>query len=111
MINITVIKYFESHITIEPVFDEKLIEVEQIAKRHGFKVANLLMQKRVDDTPIRSKHDTFMTGHSHNVDDLMQRTSDAIIDLKDNQFKVWRYKIESALIDSKINDEYNLLSI
>lgn len=39
--------YYESHITIEPVFDDKLELASNIAIKYKFKVASLLMQKRI----------------------------------------------------------------
>ncbi len=71
--------YYESHVTIEPVFGWELESIEEIAKKHKFKVAKLLMQKRDEDTPERSKYDTFMTGHSISQDDLENRM-EALID-------------------------------
>jgi hypothetical protein len=101
--------YFESHVTIEPIFDEQLKIAEEIAKKYNFKIANLLMQKREEDSPERSKYDTFLTGHSQDQYELSIRTIQVITELKSSNFKVWRYKIESAIIDSRIEDEFNLL--
>jgi hypothetical protein len=105
--------YYESHVTIEPVFDEQLDNATTIAIRHNFKIANLLMQKREADAPERSKHDTFMTGHSPTtvggLDDINIRTMELIADLKSNGFKVWRYKIEHAIIDSRNVDIWELI--
>lgn len=101
--------YFESHITIEPVFDDALAKATELAKLEGFKIANLLMQKREIDTPERSKHDTFMTGHSQSFGDLRERTIRLVNLLKVNDFKVWRYKIEDVPIDSRKHDAFGLL--
>lgn len=101
--------YYEAHVTIEPVFDTDLLFATELAKAHGFKIANLLMQKRVEDTPERSKHDTFMTGHSKDGTDLLTRMLALIEDLNSSGMKVWRYKIEIVALDSRINDKYNLL--
>lgn len=105
--------YYESHVTIEPVFDTRLENATQLAIKHGFKIANLLMQKREADTPERSKHDTFMTGHSkaneQGLLDITNRTLSLIADLKMEGFTVWRYKIERAIVDSRTNDLWNLL--
>lgn len=101
--------YLECHITIEPVFNERLEQASQIALDHKFKIANLLMQKREHDQPERSKHDTFMTSHSQDLDDMKIRMINLIDHLKQYGFKVWRYKIEDVIIDSKIIDELELL--
>lgn len=102
--------YFEAHITIEPVFDDRLEQARQIASAHGFKVADLLMKKREADTEVRSKNDTFMTGHSKSDTDLGIRMGKLILALKRESFKVWRYKLEDTVFDSRIKDVLNLLS-
>lgn len=105
--------YYESHVTIEPVFDDRLEEATKIALNHGFKIANLLMQKREADQPERSKHDTFMTRHAPStIDgllDIKSRTCMLVVDLQANGFKVWRYKLERAIFDSRIEDTWELL--
>ena len=47
--------YLECHVTFEPVFGDDLARLSGIAERNGFKVADLLMQKRLTDTAERSK--------------------------------------------------------
>lgn len=37
--------YYESHITIEPVFEEKLEQVKDIAATYNFRVAKLFNEK------------------------------------------------------------------
>lgn len=101
--------YFESHVTIEPVFDEKLEVVSALAKKHGFRVANLLMKKRSEATEERSDKDTFMTTSSKYFDDISTRTRDLVWQLQKEGFKVWRYKIEDTVLDSKISDVYGLI--
>lgn len=102
--------YFESHITIEPVFDDRLELASKIAENHKFRIASLLMQKRKDDFPERSKHDTFMTGRNVNYDTLKENMSNLIVELKNNNFVVWRYKIEDVKLDSNFSDSLGLLS-
>lgn len=101
--------YYESHVTIEPAFDARFEQLKFICRNHGFKVADLLMQKRSEDKPERSRFDTFCTSRSNDVYDLEQRMLDLIAACKAAAFKVWRYKIEIAIIDSKVNDVHNLL--
>lgn len=96
---------YECHVTIEPVFDARLELASNIAEKCSFKVANLLMQKRSLDTPERSKNDTFMTSHSESKDVLISRMTQLIIALHIAGFKVWRYKIEEILIDSKFQGD------
>lgn len=85
---------YECHITIEPVFDDRLEQAKTIAAAYGFKVADLMIKRREQSSAERSEYDTFMTGH--HVSYLMIRVKmNAIINkLKDGGFSVWRYKIE-----------------
>lgn len=107
--NITTELYFESHITIEPVFDSDRVRVAEIMRPFKFKLADLLMKKRSEDTEVRSKNDTFTTGHSKDFEDLRNRTVLAVKELQKSGYKVWRYKIENTIIDSKFEDVEGLL--
>lgn len=95
-------KYFESHITIEPVFDSNLVVFEAIAATEGFRVAKLLMQKERTSTPERSDKDSFCTGHSGDYDDLDTRMCRLITRLIERGFKIYRWKIEAVMLDHHI---------
>jgi hypothetical protein len=101
--------YLEAHITIEPVFDERRELATEVAGRFNFKLAELLMKKRAEDTEERSAKDTFMTGHSKSKNDLSLRVQHLVRALQAHGFKVWRYKVEDTLVDSRTNDEWNLI--
>lgn len=110
--------YFECHITIEPVFDDEFFDgvtvskleiVRILAKDRGFRVADLLMQKRTDDTEARSKHDTFCTGRSKVYGDILHRMTELCRALKIAGFKVWRAKIEDTIYDTKYSDSLGIL--
>lgn len=94
--------YYEAHITIEPVFDETLKTVSNICRKHSFHIADLLMQKRKEDKPERSKYDTFATTRGVYYDDIVSRTQSCVNELLDNGFSVWRYKIEDTMLDIKL---------
>lgn len=96
--------YYECHVTIEPVFDERLEEAGQLAKFYGFRIASLLMQKRKDDTPERSKYDTFMTAHDKTFGPLMDRARQLAAALMVAGFRVHRVKIEDTVFDTKHGD-------
>jgi hypothetical protein len=102
-------KLYECHVTIEPVFDDQLSIAKVIASKHGFRIADLLMKKRTQDTPERSANDTFMTGYNTDYDAMVSSMRGLIIDLQSVQFKVWRYKIEDIILDSRTQDTLNLL--
>jgi hypothetical protein len=101
--------YYEAHVTIEPVFDKDLTFVKAFASTHHFKLADLLMKKREVDTEERSSKDTFMTSHSKNLEEITERTKSVVKGLVASGFKVWRYKIEDTVLDSRIEDELHLL--
>lgn len=44
-------RYYECHITIEPVFDDRLSALKMIAGFFDFKVADLLMYKKAITDP------------------------------------------------------------
>lgn len=96
--------YYESHVTIEPVFDERLIKFVEICASYKFLVANLLMQKRKEETPEKSKYDSFCTGRDSSFPELEHRMMGLLTSLKKEGFKIYRYKIESAVLDSRYND-------
>lgn len=102
--------YYEAHITIEPIPEDKQQEVRDIAKLYGFKLATLLMKKRDMDTPERSMYDTFMTAHHQSEATLQLRISGLCQMLKVLGYKVWRYKIEDVVLDSRVEDTLELLS-
>jgi len=102
--------YLEAHITIAPVTDPVVREyLSNLAKAFKFKLAHLVMIKdKGPDKP--SERDTFMTGHSKNIDDLAARSKGLVTILRECDFKVWRYKIESCVIDSRNQgDIWNVL--
>lgn len=95
--------YYECHVTIEPVFDERLESFNNVCQRHGFRVAKLLMKTREVDKFERSPYDSFCTSRSSSFDEMKQRMIALINDLIEHDFKVWRYKIEDTLLDSRFD--------
>lgn len=97
--------YFEAHVTIEPVFDERLEEFKRVARAYGFVVADLFIQKKRLDTPERSNKDTFCTGRSKNLESILSDTKCLVADLKELNLEVWRWKIEDILVDVRLKDK------
>lgn len=100
-------RYFECHITIEPVFGEELEVFKEICKKFNFKVANLLMQKDRKATPERSDKDTFCTGHGKDYDVIHKRMMGLVGAIQTAGYQVWRYKIEDVLLDVKLHRTYD----
>lgn len=96
--------YYEAHVTVEPVFDDKLERFKTICHDYKFHVASLLMQKRKEDTEERSKNDSFCTGRGISFTDIETRMYELVRRLQKEGFIVWRYKIESTLLDSRYDD-------
>lgn len=96
--------YYEAHVTIEPIFGKRLDEFRAVCAEFGFHVATLLMQKRKKDSPKRSKNDSFCTGRSISYSDMETRMLRLVAALQAHGFQVWRYKIESTLLDSRYDD-------
>lgn len=101
--------YFEAHVTIEPVFGERLKTLKAISEEHGFKVATLLMKKEAEDSSEPSRTDTFTTGRSASLKELTMNTQSLVKCLQSVGFQVWRYKIESTIVDSKYDDKFGRL--
>lgn len=91
--------YYESHITIDPLKPENQEAAANIAENHGFRIAKFVMNDR----------DSFMTSRSPQRHVLEAFTHQCVQALQDSGIEVRRYKIESALVDSKIRDEWSLL--
>lgn len=95
--------YFECHITIDPVLIEENGELlRNLCAIVHFKVANLFMLKTGD----RSEKDTFMTGHSKDLEALIERMIQLLDLLKLHNFPIRRYKIEEIIIDSRNEDVF-----
>lgn len=103
--------YYEIHITLEPTYEgtAEAAIVRKASELHRFKVAELLMQRRKEDTPERSKYDTFMTGHRPSMEESIKDTISIVNWLHDHGIKVWRYKIEDVKVDSRTDDIFMLL--
>jgi hypothetical protein len=97
MSNVPEAIYYECHVTVSPVFDEKLEEFKNICRNRGFSVAKLLMAKGG-----ASKKDSFCTGRSDTYEDMFNRMTALVYELQQFDFEVWRYKIEVVVLDVKL---------
>lgn len=87
---------YECHITIEPVFGDRLKLFESHCKKYNFKVAKLIM---VDGKP--NQRDSFCTGRSDTYSDMYSRMCLLVSDLKGSLFLLHRAKIEEILLDER----------
>ena len=96
------VKYFECHITIEPVFQERLLLFQEICKDYKFRVADLYMQREREATPERSNKDTFCTGRGKDYNEIKVRMYRLVAQLEDHDYDVWRQKIEAVVLDDRL---------
>ena len=94
--------YYESHVTIAPVVGEELQLFKSICGTLDFRVAKLLMEKTLTDI------DSFCTSRSNIYTDIVERTIELVEVLMTAGFVVRRYKIEDTLVDSNIQDKFEL---
>lgn len=97
--------YFEAHVTVEPVFGERLGLMKEICRQHRFKVADLFMQRDREATPERSSRDTFCTGHGKFEEPLAARMELLVGHLRNAGFVVWREKLEHVRRDQRFTKE------
>jgi hypothetical protein len=96
--------YYEAHVTLEPVLDEKRhAELTELAHQNGFRVAKLLMEKGPNTK------DSFCTTRTNNQLEIERRVTNFVFALRTANFTVTRYKIEDTVIDSRIGDALLLL--
>lgn len=94
--------YYECHITIEPVFDQRLALFEETCAPYKFRVAKLLMQKKPSEEGEPSKKDSFCTGHGLDFEDIHERMMTLSAELTKLGYAVWRRKIEHVIFDEKL---------
>lgn len=97
--------YYEAHITVRPILDDgELVYVREQLRPYGFRVAKLLMRKGG-----AHEDDSFITGRSADERDLVVRTLQAVHLLQRLGVRVLRYKLETATVDSKLEDVWGVL--
>jgi hypothetical protein len=96
--------YFEVHVTIEPVEEERYDLFKSLSKEWGFWCSEWALKKE-------NGYNFFATSRSKSYDDAFNRMDSLIKNLLNNKIKVLRYKIEDTVLDSKILDELEIISI
>ena len=91
--------YYECHVTVAPVFGERLEALQRLAAEYDFKVAKLLMGKGL------SAKDSFCTGHAKDFESLQDRMLRLSEDLARHDFLLWRRKIEAVVLDERFARE------
>lgn len=101
--------YYEAHVTVDPVFEDRLSRLKETCRTCGFRVADLIMRKGPNGPDEKANEDSFATARSDEWEDIRERTMTLVKFLKFNRFTVRRYKIELAIVDSKLHDQWTLL--
>ena len=96
--NIDGVLYYECHVTIEPVFGERLEFLKKLAETYTFRVANLVMLGK--DFP--NQKDSFCSARHSRLETLRELMLLFVHAAKETGFKVFRYKLEATLFDTKI---------
>lgn len=100
--------YYEAHVTIKPLkYPQDYVDLESLCRKNAFRPAKLLMQK--DGRLEENDKDMFCSARSQERQDILDRTLAFVQDLMDFGFAVYRYKIESTLVDSR--EDMSLLQI
>lgn len=89
--------YYEVHVTIEPVEQDKYVLFEKLAAAQGFWCSEWALKKE-------NGYNFFATTRSKSYDGAYSRMYHLITSLAVRGFKVLRYKIEDTVLDSKIED-------
>lgn len=97
--------YYECHITIDPVFGERLEAFAALCQAERFRPAKLLMQKAREATPLVSDKDTFATGHGREYDDIEARMRRVVAAANAAGFRTRRYTIEAVVLDERMPNE------
>lgn len=102
-------RYYEAHLTILGM-NEELLSYDSLLteiKSLGLKPVDLVNIRREDLE--NEEFDLITTLHSPSLKEITAQTIKAVTHLKEKGYPVVRYKIESAVFDSKYEDTFNLL--
>lgn len=101
--------YYESHVTIDPeTEDHRVGLLHSICEDWGFRVAELYMKKGATLEP--SDVDMFMTGRNVGCLRMHNKMFKLLQALRKHDFKIRRYKIELAVLDSREDDPWGYVN-
>jgi hypothetical protein len=89
-------KYYECHITIDPVEGETLECFKGLCTESKFKVAELFKRNGQSHNL-----DQFCTGHGKYFEELHDRMLHLVDRIREHGLVLRRYKIEAVLVDSR----------
>lgn len=92
-------KYYECHITVDPVVGDREVVFDLVTRKHGFRMADLLKK-----TGAPSDVDMFCTGRGKTFQGLAEDMDRLLAELRDRGFTLRRWKIEGVMLDSRAGD-------
>lgn len=98
-------RYYEAHVTIDPITENKQKFIERLAAVYNFRLAPLYIMQ----TGEVHKADAFLSARHNLLCTIVADVRGMVTTLKNNGIVVRRYKIEDTLLDSRIKDELGLL--
>lgn len=98
-------RYYEAHITIDPVTGHKRKFIETTANTYGFRLAPLYIMQ----TGEEHKDDAFLSARNNSLSAMIGDVKGMCTVLLHHGIVIRRYKIEDTLLDSRIKDEFGLL--
>ena len=88
--------YYECHVTVEPIeFEEPRALFDTICREFKFWTSEWILKK--------DGYHFFATSRSTGLAEMQHRMIALMEALISNGFKIWRYKIEDTVVDSKID--------
>lgn len=99
--------YFETHVTVDPLTEEQQHLADAVLTSFGFKRAELVMLK--DNTVSPHYGDAFYSSRHYGMRSARQSVAAAVGWFTGMGIRVRRYKIEFTIMDSRIEDQMNLL--
>lgn len=94
---------YEVHINVPLCAGPARVELDQLARACRFKLSDM------DGHEHGEKRETILTTHDRHYVDAQDRTRHMCLLLKTSGFELIRYKIEHVLIDSRVNDIWELI--
>lgn len=102
--------YYESHINLpycDPMHVPRSFErLEEIAHLHKFKLSNM----NGNDGHPDKETQTILTTHTQTFGEMERRVKDLLGILKASGYRILRYKIEAAPVDSRKEDVWGFLT-
>jgi hypothetical protein len=96
--------YYEVHINIPLTVGDRRSQLNELAREHRFKLSDM------DGHDHGDKLETILTTHGQDYNSTAERTKAMCVVLAGLGFVLIRYKIERAVLDSRINDIWGLIS-